>query len=555
MEEHKDRTPLPDEMYPKLSEEQIARLAHAGVRREYPADELIFDQGAIGRSFYVVLKGGLEVVLPSPSGERYVRRHQPGDFTGELDMLSGRPALVRARTIGPTELLEIDAPTFRNLVQTDPELGEFLLRTFVRRRLGLISRAMGDVILIGSHYSADTLRLKEFLARNGHPFTYLDIEQDPGVEETLQRFSIQPQDIPVLIGRDHSPLRNPSNAEVAARLGFNAEIDGARVYDLIVVGAGPAGLAAAVYGASEGLNVLALEGIAPGGQAGSSSRIENYLGFPMGISGQDLAGRAFVQAEKFGAQIAIARGATALNCGRRPFQVDCADAATVQGHAVVIACGAEYRKLPLPNLAQFEGVGVYYGATALEAQLCKGDEVVVVGGGNSAGQAAIFLSTIARHVHILVRGSGLADSMSQYLIRRIADCAEITLRSRTEIVSLEGNGSSLQSVTWKSQDNGETETRPIRHVFSMAGAIPNTAWLHGCVALDEKGFVKTGADLSDADLVSASWPLRRRPLLFETTVPHVFAVGDVRSGSVKRVASAVGEGSVVVQLVHRVLAE
>jgi thioredoxin reductase (NADPH) len=555
MEEYKDSTQLlPDEMYPKLSKDQIARLSHAGVRREYPADEIIFDQGAIGRSFYVVLKGGLEVVLPSAAGERYLRRHQPGDFTGELDMLSGRPALVRARTVGQTELLEIDATTFRNLVQTDPDLGEFLLRTFVHRRLGLISRALGDVILIGSHYSADTLRLKEFLARNGHPFTYLDIEQDPGVEEMLQRFNIHAADIPVLIGRDPSPLRNPSNADVAARLGFNAEIHGERVYDLIVVGAGPAGLAAAVYGASEGLNVLALEGVAPGGQAGSSSRIENYLGFPLGISGQDLAGRAFVQAEKFGAQIAIARSATAVNCDPRPFRVDCAGADPVRGHALVVACGAEYRKLPLSNLAQFEGVGVYYGATALEAQLCKGDEVVVVGGGNSAGQAAIFLSTIARHVHILVRGSGLTDTMSQYLIRRIADCAEITLRCRTEIVELGGNGS-LQSVTWKHHESSETETRPIRHVFSMAGAIPNTAWLQGCVALDEKGFVKTGADLNDADLVTARWPLSRRPYLFETSVPHVFAVGDVRSGSVKRVASAVGEGSVVVQLVHRVLAE
>ena len=336
--------------------------------------------------------------------------------------------------------------------------------------------------------------------------------------------------------------------------GLNAEISGDPVYDLVVMGAGPSGLAAAVYGASEGLNVLVLEEIAPGGQAGSSSRIENYLGFPLGISGQDLAGRAFVQARKLGAQIVVARTARSLKCDRRPFSVDSSDAAPVRGQAIVIATGAEYRKLPLANLAQFEGIGVYYGATRLEAQLCEGEEVVVVGGGNSAGQAALFLSTIAKHVYLLVRGPGLVDSMSQYLIRRVEECPEITLLSRTEIVKLEGAGK-LGSVTWRNRDSGETETHPISHVFSMTGANPNTAWLRGCIALDDRGFVKTGADLTVSDLDTARWPLTRRPYLFETRVPRVFAVGDVRSGSVKRVASAVGEGSVVVQLVHRVLGE
>jgi thioredoxin reductase (NADPH) len=348
-------------------------------------------------------------------------------------------------------------------------------------------------------------------------------------------------------------MTNPTNAELAARLGLNVEIDGERVHDLIVVGAGPSGLAAAVYGASEGLSVLVVEAIAPGGQAGSSSRIENYLGFPLGISGQELAGRAFVQAEKFGAQIAVARRATALKCDSRPFRVECNGADTVRGRVVVIASGAQYRKLELPNLAQFEGAGVYYGATALEAQLCKGDDVVVVGGGNSAGQAAMFLSTIGKHVYMLVRDSGLADSMSQYLIRRIEESRDITLLFRTEIIKLEGAGT-LESVTRRNRDTGETQTRAIRHVFSMAGANPNTAWLEGCLALDSRGFVKTGADILAGELDKERWPLRQ-PHLFETTVPGVFAVGDVRSGSVKRVASAVGEGSVVVQLVHRALAE
>jgi thioredoxin reductase (NADPH) len=553
MDKSKFSDELPDELYPKLNNKQIAQLSQVGTRRNVPAGEILFDQGTIRRHFYVVLQGAIQAVLPSSEGEIHMRLHHPGDFTGELDMLSGRPSLVRARAVDPTEVVEVDPVSLRNLVQTDPELGEFLLRVFVRRRLAMISRAMGDVVLIGSRYSADTLRLKEFLAHNGHPFTYFELGQDAPAEQLLQRLNLAPKDIPVLISRDQSPMRNPTNAELAARLGLNAEIDSDRVYDLIVVGAGPSGLAAAVYGASEGLSVLVLEGIAPGGQAGSSSRIENYLGFPLGISGQDLAGRAFVQAQKFGAQIAVARRAMAIRCERQPFRVECDGDSPVRGHAVVIACGAEYRKLQVANLAQFEGAGVYYGATPMEAQLCKGEDVIVVGGGNSAGQAAMFLSTIANHVYMLVRASSLADSMSQYLIRRIEECRDITLLFRTEIVRLDGAGN-LEAVTWRNRETGETETHAIRHIFSMTGANPNTAWLKGCIALDSSGFIKTGADLAADDLDSAIWPPGRRPYLFETSVPGVFAVGDIRSGSVKRVASAVGEGSVVVQLVHRVLA-
>jgi thioredoxin reductase (NADPH) len=300
--------------------------------------------------------------------------------------------------------------------------------------------------------------------------------------------------------------------------------------------------------------VLVLESKAPGGQAGSSSRIENYLGFPTGITGQELAGRAFVQAEKFGAHVAIARVASGLKCDRRPFRVECEGAAPVAAKALIIASGAEYRKLPLANLSRFEGVGIYYGATPMEAQLCAKQEAVVVGGGNSAGQAAVFLATIAKHVHVLVRGPGLADSMSRYLIRRIEECAEITLRTRTEVTAVDGNGH-LERMTWNDRETGATETREIRHLFSMTGARPNTRWLNGCVAVDEKEFIKTGADLAQDDLSAAQWPLRRQPYLFETSVPRIFAVGDVRASSVKRVASAVGEGSVAVQLVHRVLAE
>ena len=543
-----------DALFPKLSGAQIARLASIGVRRSVAEGEVIYDQGDARRSVFVVLEGRIEIGSQSRSGETHIAVLEPAQFTGEVNMLSGRPSLVRARAVAPGELIEIDPPALRHIVQSDPELSEIFLSVFLRRRAVLISHALGDTLLVGSRYSADSLRLKEFLARNGHPHTYVEVERDPGIQDLFEKLGISLEDVPVLVCRGRSVLRNPTNAEVAKSLGFNTEIDGSRVYDLVVVGAGPSGLATAVYAASEGLDVLVLESTAPGGQAGSSSRIENYLGFPTGISGLELAGKAFLQAEKFGAQIAIARMATGLDCDRRPFSVACEGAEPVRGHAIIVASGAEYRKLPLQNLGQFEGVGVYYGATHVEGNLCADEEIVVVGGGNSAGQAAVFLSGIAKHVHLLVRGAGLAESMSRYLIRRIEESATITLWTNTEIVSLEGKGH-LARLSWSNLETGATENREIRHLFSMTGATPNTSWLRGCVALDDEQFVKTGADLSPEDLEAAHWPLRRQPYLFETSVPRVFAVGDVRSRSVKRVASAVGEGSVAVQLVHRVLAE
>ena len=543
-----------DVLFPTLTAAQVARLDTLGRRRSVGAGALLFDRGASNIGMYVVREGGLEVVSVLRNNESRITIHRSGQFTGEVSVITGRPSLVRTRAAEASELIEIDRTTLQYIIQTDPELSEVFLTTFLRRRAALIAQSLGDILVIGSRYSSATLHLKEFLSRNGHPYTYLELEQDSCVQTLLESFGVHPEEIPVLICGDNSPLRNPTNAEVAACLGFNSEIDSTRVYDLIVVGAGPAGLASAVYAASEGLDVLVLEASAPGGQAGSSSRIENYLGFPTGIAGQDLAGRAFIQAEKFGAQIAVARMAGGLICKGRPFVVECAGSGPVRGHTLIIASGAQYRKLPLPNLQQFEGVGVYYGATRLEGQLCTKEEIVIVGGGNSAGQAAVFLSGIASHVHVVVRGEGLADSMSRYLIRRIDESPVITLRTRTEITRLDGNGH-LERLTWKNRETGATETRDIRHVFSMTGATPNTDWLNGCVALDNKGFVRTGGDLSPEDLEAVRWPLKRSPLLFETSVPRVFAVGDVRSRSVKRVASAVGEGSVAVQLVHRVLAE
>lgn len=540
-------------MFPKLDDDQIERLSKCGHRRRAEKGEILFDQGDSDRGVFVVVSGAIEIVNPSRSGET-ITVHEAGHFSGDVSVLSGRSSMVQGRVRDAGEVIEIERAHIRKLVQTEAEIGEIFLRAFLLRRAYLVANEPGDVILVGSTHSADTLRLKAFLTRNGYPSTSIDVEHDPDVQSLLDHFEIKPEDIPVLICRNQKVLRNPTNAEVAACLNMNDEIEESTLFDLIVIGAGPSGLAAAVYGASEGLSVLVIENNAPGGQAGSSSRIENYLGFPSGVSGQELADRAFFQAQKFGANINIARAATGLNCTRQPYAIELSDGAVVRGRAVIVATGAAYRKLPLPNLSQFEGVGVYYGATHVEAQLCAGQEVSIVGAGNSAGQAAVFLAGRTTHVHLLVRGSGLSDTMSRYLIRRIETHPAITLRANTQVEGLSGNGH-LESQQWRSTETGTAESHAIRHLYLMTGACPNTAWLHGCLQLDEKEFVKTGTDLSADDLAASKWPLRRAPFLLESSLPGVFAVGDVRSNSVKRVASAVGEGSIAVQFVHRFLAE
>jgi thioredoxin reductase (NADPH) len=535
-------------MFPALNDEQIARLRSFATERHAKAGDLIFDQGDANHGVFVVLSGSIEIEGVAYQHETPIQVLGPRKFTGEVSHLSGRRSLVRCRAREVSVLLELGRTCLRRMMQIDAVLGEIFLRAFVMRRVYLIANSVGDAVLVGSSHSAHTLRLREFLTRNGHPHTYLDVERDPDVQTVLDHFGIAVSEIPVVICRGDLVLRNPSNAEVAECFGLNAGIDEDGVYDLVVVGAGPSGLAAAVYGASEGLNVLVVEGNAPGGQAGSSSRIENYLGFPTGISGQELAGRAFVQAEKFGAQIMVACTARALQCRQPPYRIDLDRGGSVHGRSVIVAAGAQYRKLDLENLSRFEGTGIYYGATPVEAQFCRDEEVAVVGGGNSAGQAAIFLSGFAKHVYLLVRGPGLADTMSRYLISRIDASREITLKPWTEVEALNGE-SRLERICWREGKTGAAETRDIRHLFLMTGADPNTAWLRGCVALDAKQFIRTGAD------IGADWPLRRHPYLLETSLPGVFAVGDIRSGSVKRVASAVGEGSMAVQYVHRVLAE
>lgn len=543
-----------EQVFPTLSEDQIARIAVHGTLRSIERHQVLIEAGQSDFPFFVVTAGRLEVARHAPTAETLVTVYERGGFTGEVSILSGRRTLVEVRAAEPSEVLELDREGLKTLVQTDSELGEIIMRAFILRRVELIAQGVGDVVLIGSRHCAGTMRVKEFLTRNGNPYSYLDLDVDPGVQDLMDGFQVGSNDIPVVICRGEVVLRNPTNSEIADCLGFNAAIDQSQLRDVIVVGAGPAGLAAAVYAASEGLDVLVIESNAPGGQAGSSSKIENYLGFPTGISGQDLAARAYDQAQKFGAQVMIARSVRKLLCDRRPYAIELADGSQIPSRSIILAIGADYRKLPLENLARLEGAGVYHGATSIEAQLCRGEEVVIVGGGNSAGQAAVFLAPTVKRVHLLVRGAGLAHTMSRYLIRRIEDHPSITMHTRTEVVAIEG-GTHLDRVHWREGHAGKVESHPIRHLFVMMGAVPSTGWVRDCITLDARGFIKTGGSLLPEDLAAARWPLARPPHLLETTLPGVFAVGDVRSGNVKRVASAVGEGSIAVAFVHQVLNE
>ena len=543
----------PEHVFPTLTSPQLARLrAHGKVRQVRPG-EVLLETGDPGTRFFVVTAGQVDIVHVSNGREELVVAFHPGQFTGEVGVLSGRRTLVRVRSATAGEVIEIDRANLLAFVQTDSELSDIIMRAFILRRAEMIAQGVGDVVLIGSSHCTGTLRIKEFLTRNGHPYVYMDLDQEGSVQALLDHFGVKLADVPVTIcgGR---VLRNPTNQQIADCLGFNEAIDQTTLRDVVIIGAGPAGLAAAVYAASEGLDALVLESDSPGGQAGSSSKIENYLGFPTGISGQELAAAAYAQAQKFGAQLLIARGAARLACERRPYVVETDNGQRVAAKAVIIATGANYRRLALENLSRFEGAGVYYGATFLEAQLCRNEEVVVVGGGNSAGQAAVFLAQTAAHVHVVVRSGGLADTMSRYLIRRIEQHPAITLHTHTEIAALEGDAH-LERLRWRNNQTGNVETQSIRHAFMMTGAVPCTGWLGGCLAVDAKGFIKTGLDLSKEDLAAARWPLARPPHLLETSLPCVFAVGDVRGGNVKRVASAVGEGSIAISFVHQVLHE
>ena len=548
-----------NEIFPHLTPAQIDRIRGVAKLRQVREGDILFKPGDEHVPFFVILSGELEIVQTGvldggQVAERQITTHVAGSFTGEITTISGQRCFVLGRVIGTGEFLELNHDGFRSLVARDAELSEIFMRAYILRRLALISGGLGNVIILGSRHSAATLHLREFLGRNGYPYVYRDLETDTSSQELLDHFSLAADDIPVAICNGVKVLKNPSISKLAECLGLNANVKQTAIRDLIIVGGGPSGLAAAVYAASEGLDALLLETATPGGQAGSSSKIENYLGFPTGISGQELTGRALTQAIKFGADIMVAHSAVRLHCDKRPYHVVLDDNTNLAARTIVIATGAQYKKPPLPNLAKFEGTGVYYGATFMESQLCEGDDIIVVGGGNSAGQAAVFLAQTARKVYMLVRSEQLADTMSRYLIRRIEEHPKIELHYTTEIVALDGE-TQLESVSWLDKAAGEQTTHAIRHVFIMTGASPRTEWLKGCLALDSKGFVLTGRDIDTGVLQSTGWPLGRPPQMLETSLPGVFAVGDVRAGNIKRVASAVGEGSMAISLVHRTLGE
>lgn len=542
------------QLFPVLSDSQLKEVCRFGSKESYEKGGYLFRVGDRQTQFHVVLSGNIEIVRRGADDtQEVIASHGRGCFSGEVSTLTGRAVLVDGRATEDTDVIAVDHEGLKELVATQSQLSDIIMRSFILRRMRMIENGFSGITLVGSRLSRDTLRLREFLTRNGQPHTFLDVESNTDVAELLDRIDIPVEETPIVITLDGKPLRNPSIQEVAGSIGLDPNLDADTVYDVAVVGAGPAGLAAAVYAASEGLKVIVTEPLAPGGQAGTSSKIENYLGFPTGISGQALAGRAFSQAQKFGAEIAVPRTVTDICCGNPLHQVNLDSGETLSARSVVVASGARYRKLPLDNLAQFEGTGVYYGATHVESQLCKNEEIVIVGGGNSAGQAAVFLSGHAKHVYIMVRSESLASSMSRYLIRRIEDSDKITLLTKTQITALDGD-SHLERVTWHNSGADKSETHDVRHVFVFIGASPNSCWSDERINRDDAGFIRTGTDIPADELDVAGWTLERQPFLLETSCPGIFAVGDVRSGSVKRVASAVGEGSVVVQFIHKHLA-
>jgi len=499
--------------WPVLTNVEIDRARPYGRVRQAELGEILYRPGEVGVSCYILLSATVQIVQPSIDGERLIIKHCPGTFTGEAGMIAGQRTLVLARVIQGGEVLELRPEDLRTLVARDAGLSEIFLRAFVLRRLLLINRQLGNVVVIGSRHSADTPRLREFLGRNGHPNTYVDLDLDDASRNFLDRFSIAASEIPIVICNGTTVLRNPSTSQLADHLGLNDNIDNSLLHDLIVVGAGPAGLAAAVYAASEGLNILLIESHAPGGQAGTSSKIENYLGFPTGVSGQELATSAIRQAQKFGAKMAVARAIVQLRCQRRPYELVMKDGTVFFARTIVIATGACYNKPTTVPLDRFAGRGIHYGATYIESQMCEGEEVIVVGGGNSAGQAAVFLSQSARKVFMLVRGADLAESMSRYLVQRIIGNPSIELLCCSELTGLAGENH-LEEVSWVNKQSGQVRSASAHHLFIMTGASPNTNWLRGRLALDDKGFILTGRDLPLAvePDQNPTWPLSRPPL-------------------------------------------
>jgi thioredoxin reductase (NADPH) len=536
------------QMFPTLQPAEVERLRRFGEVRRYGAGERVVTTGEPSPGMLVVLSGELAVSQHNVLGRSEpIVTHGPGGFMGELAQLSGRPSLVDAAAVKPVEVLVIASRSLRDVLVAEAELGERIMRALILRRVGLLEAGLSGPVIVGHAGSGDVLRLAEFLRRNGHPHHALDPDVDSCAKTLLDRFEVAPSQLPIVLCPNGSLLHNPGEGELARCLGLVRPIDPAKIYDVAIVGAGPAGLAAAVYGASEGLSVIGLDCRAFGGQAGASARIENYLGFPTGITGVALMARAFNQAQKFGAELAIPDEVVRLHrpAGSRPgrFQLGLANGENVTARAVVIASGAKYLRLNVANLAAFEGACVHYWASPLEGKLCAGQEVALVGAGNSAAQATVYLASQVAKVWLLVRRPGLEATMSSYLVERIASLPNVEVLTQTEVCALEGRAGVLEAIRWRHVPSGSQTRRPIRHLFLFIGAEPNTSWLSASdVALDDKGFVRTGTELGSG----------RRPL--ETSVAGIFAIGDVRAGSIKRVAAAVGEGAQVTAALHALFA-
>ncbi|XZE51469.1 FAD-dependent oxidoreductase [Planctomycetaceae bacterium SH139] len=537
--------------FPKLAEEQLQRMRLFAVEDSFNDGELLFSRGERSLDFFVLLDGCIEIFDFDCDGNGQVFvSHCAGEFTGETDLFSNRKALVSGRAKGTTRVLRFARDSFRQMMSANPDVAETIVRAIIVRRLGILENNLGASYLIGSKNDAMTLRIRRFLRGNGYPTETRFIEDESEADQLLAKYGRTKEDLPLLLCHGEEVLSKPTLLEVGEVVGILERPEPKVVYDLAVIGGGPGGMATAVYAASEGLKTIVLERETPGGQASTSSRIENYLGFPNGLSGQELAGRAQIQSQKFGATLALPMNVVGIDGQTSPYSIRLDGIDDVQARCIVIASGATYRRLGLKNDAHFEGRGLHYAATAIEAGYCENSEIVVVGGGNSAGQAAVFLSGKTEHVHVLIRRDSLTATMSDYLIQRIQASDRITLHTQTEITSLEGNDH-LEEVTWTDRETGEQSTRRLRHVFLMIGARPNSEFAGDRISTDRNGFVCTGSSVVEQN----RWPLSHRaPELFETSLPGIFAIGDVRSGSVKRVASAVGEGSICVQFVHRVLA-
>jgi len=547
-----------DQMFPTLDAGQVetAKRFASGPIRHFEPGEIVFDIGQRNAPAWLVLKGAIDVTRRNALGtETPITTHHAGQFSGEVSQLAGREALARGLA-GPEGCcaLPFDASHVRALMIGSAEIGEIMMRAYILRRVGLIQDGNAGSVLVGRPGDSDLNRLENFLRRNGYPYTVLSADDEEG-RTVMDRFGVLPEELPIMLCPNGTLLKRPTDAEAGICLGLTPDLDPAKIYDIAVVGAGPAGLATAVYAGSEGLSVIVLDQKSFGGQAGASARIENYLGFPTGISGMALAGRAFNQALKFGVEIAIPLEVSKLDCGdgRKgdPFTLELTDGGQVRAKTVVIASGARYRRPPIANLSMFEGAGISYWASPVEAKLCEGEEVALIGGGNSAGQATVFLAPKVKRLHLVVRGDGLEASMSRYLIDRIKALRNVELHTKTEIVALEGDQvTGLTGAVFRCKTTGETHACPLRHIFLFIGADPNANWLEQCVDVDGKGFVITGSKFA-----AGNGAIGRPPLPLETSKPHVFAVGDVRAGSTKRVAAAVGEGAAVVAQIHIALGD